>query len=926
MKYLHKLLYLALFLIPLCTLQGAVNINNADELIVGRVLDKNTNQPVEFATVYVSEISQGYITDQNGAFRFNTSFQGNVKISVSIIGYQTSTSQISLPTSKEVTIYLQKANYALSEVVVQSKELGNSVSLIEKAAMDHIQPSSFADLLQLLPGYTTKEIDMSESNFITMRQAGSDNNTSLGTSFIIDGTTQGNDANLQSLYGMGADEFMKGRVTTSKGVDMRMISTDKIESVEVIRGIPSAKYGDVTAGVVKIELKSGATPWEGRMKVDLKNKLYHIGKGLILPKNRGALNFDLDYASYKPDARLNLTNYTRVTSAIRYENRFNLNPSSSLLLKGNISYTGSFDDEKKDEDALLDKGYLKTKYNDFGTSLRGTLKMNNSFIKEATLQSSLKITSDIIDRYKLISLGGVTALTTVSKEEGYWETSYLPAEYYTNLRIEGKPVAWNTNLDLKSEWKMGQIFHSFAYGLSFNYDKNRGTGAIFDPYLPPYVDTNSTRARAFKEVPAMQKLSAYFEDRVNWKMGESIFLLQPGLRITTLPGISDSYTISGKYYFEPRLNAKFTFPKFNIGKDEASFSITGGVGLLYKFPTLAQLYPERIYSDYIELNYYSLNSDYRYASMKTYITDPTNYDLVAAKNMKYEVGFVFVVGQMKADVTFFKENMDNGFSSGTNMIAAHNYRIYNAEYIKNPDHKPALDEFKDYIEVNTLSLYGKNLNDAGIYKTGIEYTLNFGKIPAIYTNLSVNGAWFSTQYTYNGLRYYKPSVIIANKPYPYVGVYDYNKTGSSEARKESQLNTNINLDTHIPLLRMIFSTSIQTVWYKQTQRDLNSAMPISYIDESGVWHEFTTDMANIPLYKYLVDTNSDYTFNKNRTALATSVNLKLSKEIGNNIRLACYFNNILNYLPDYTSYLGLQVTNRNRTVNPYFGAEINIKF
>ena len=36
---------------------------------------------------------------------------------------------------------------------------------------------------------------------------------------------------------------------------MRSISTDDIESVEVIRGIPSVEFGNLTSGVVNIKKK-----------------------------------------------------------------------------------------------------------------------------------------------------------------------------------------------------------------------------------------------------------------------------------------------------------------------------------------------------------------------------------------------------------------------------------------------------------------------------------------------------------------------------------------------------------------------------------------------------------------------------------------------------------------------------------------------
>lgn len=63
------------------------------------------------------------------------------------------------------------------------------------------------------------------------------------------------------------------------GVDMRNISTDNIESVEIIRGIPSVEYNDLTSGVVIIKQKQKATPVEARIKADQYGKLFSIGKG-----------------------------------------------------------------------------------------------------------------------------------------------------------------------------------------------------------------------------------------------------------------------------------------------------------------------------------------------------------------------------------------------------------------------------------------------------------------------------------------------------------------------------------------------------------------------------------------------------------------------------------------------------------------------
>lgn len=131
--------------------------------------------------------------------------------------------------------------------------------MIDRKAMEHIQPSSFADLLALLPGGSSSSPVLSAPNTIHLREIGISNDdyatSSLGTSFVIDGAPMRNDANMQYLP--GGDQLLERKLFINKGVDMRSISTDEIQHVEIVRGIPSVEYGDLTSGLVKIERKRG---------------------------------------------------------------------------------------------------------------------------------------------------------------------------------------------------------------------------------------------------------------------------------------------------------------------------------------------------------------------------------------------------------------------------------------------------------------------------------------------------------------------------------------------------------------------------------------------------------------------------------------------------------------------------------------------
>ena len=118
---------------------------------------------------------------------------------------------------------------------------------------------------------------------------------------IVDGAPLSNDGNLQalspSLAGSASNQSQNGmsdQTTAGKGVDLRSVSPDNVESMEVIRGIPSVEYGNLTSGVVIVKTKTGSTPWEAKFKADPYSKMVYAGKGFTL-KNGSAINAGIDW-------------------------------------------------------------------------------------------------------------------------------------------------------------------------------------------------------------------------------------------------------------------------------------------------------------------------------------------------------------------------------------------------------------------------------------------------------------------------------------------------------------------------------------------------------------------------------------------------------------------------------------------------------
>ena len=241
-----------------------------------------------------------------------------------------------------------------SAAIIAAADSAALDSLINRQAMAHLQPSSFSDLIALLPGFVSKDPQMGEANLIALRQApqatSGDNysTSSLGISFLVDGVPINTSSQLQTT----SDSSRSARLTAGKGVDMRAISTDDIESVEIVRGIPSAEYGDLTSGLVKIKRKSGPSGIEARFKADMQSQLIYVSKGFAMPASDWNINLSASYLDSRIDPRNNRDNFKHVT----FSARSNLRRQTSrgkLAWDTSLNYTGTFERDKHDPDLTV---------------------------------------------------------------------------------------------------------------------------------------------------------------------------------------------------------------------------------------------------------------------------------------------------------------------------------------------------------------------------------------------------------------------------------------------------------------------------------------------------------------------------------------------------------------------------------------------
>jgi len=197
----------------------------------GRVLDKESEQPIAFAEVYFPELQTSTTTDINGNFSIEHFEQNKIHIQITFIGYQAIDEIINIDTIHQKTFYLEESHYELKEVVVSAptgKLQGESVVNVAYKKIGELQrtsPLTLAETISNIPG-------------VEQNTTG----TGIGKPII-----RGLSGNRIVTYAQGI------RIENQQWGDEHGLGVGEIgiESVEVIKGPASLLYGsDALGGVL----------------------------------------------------------------------------------------------------------------------------------------------------------------------------------------------------------------------------------------------------------------------------------------------------------------------------------------------------------------------------------------------------------------------------------------------------------------------------------------------------------------------------------------------------------------------------------------------------------------------------------------------------------------------------------------------------
>ena len=943
--------------------------------VSGRITDATHGGPLELVNITFENNSFWAVSDLEGRFSLKLS-NGEYHYEVSYIGFETAKGVIKVD-GADVTglnIKLRESSLALSEVTVTAKaQAMGSSSVVDQTALQHLQPKSVSDILQLVPGNITQNPSLRNIGQAYIREItdpesvdSEHNSNAMGTLIMVDGAPLSNDASLQLLSSSYRGNEMNS-ITASdqnsagRGADLRSISTDNIDNIEVVRGIPSAEYGNLTSGAVIINSKKGATPLEVKGEIDPDSKMFYAGKGFNL-RGGGTVNMAVDYTSSYSDIRFPAEGFERVTADLGYGHTFFSSRPLSMNIK--VSYFQNVFDIRSDKQQ---RSYEKIKSENQGVriNLSGDWNIKTRLISNLSYNLSYNNSRQYDYQLEQIVLSTGITPVAVSTVSGEFPSVLLNSTYKSEHSISGNPVNVVAQLKANKTIFINEGFtSSFKEGVEFKYDVNHGKGLEYDPTKPPFVrNIQTVRPRPYSDIPAMKTLSGYIENKTIMPIGGTDLTTQIGVRASNLFIDRDYLDRSDMITVDPRINVEWAMLTPRNSKFE-NLSINAGWGLTSKMPPLSYLYPDKAYYDVKSFTYVDPGMDMSKSMsvMTTNVIDDTsNPTLVPSVGNKFEVSLNFDIKPVKGFITFFKERYDNefGYRSEPAILP---YRTY----LPTPGSTgyAYTDGRLTYREENIVkvvpsrndtifSTLSRSSNGIQTNKMGIEYSIDFGQIKAIRTSIVADGAWLwikrrDTKESWSMVRFQDPIVdgrTNADKTYPYMALLP-----AGDGSVQSRVNTNIRFITHIPRTSLIFSTTAQIVWAETYQSiyedergnnvwymgdDPTTASvenvplvdPVGYRDYSGNYYEWKQEYRNRSTTRreYLMTQDYSYAgnFDKITYPATLTMNFRLTKQFSDILEISFMANNMFNARRMYKSPISGERS--NLTIPQYFGAEIKLK-
>ena len=922
MKRIALILSFILLGVALCAAPQRVSLS-------GTVAD--ASGPVAGTVVSIGKDYLWAVTDAEGRFSVQGIQPGKYVVTASCLGYVDWSEEMDLRSDGSVSILLKESSLALEGVVVTAqRETGaGTTHTVGRDALNHLQMSGISDMASLLPGGKTSNPDLTTASEFSIRAGGSSaGNAAFATAVEVDGVRLGGNAGFGELA----------------GIDTRSISVDNIESVEVVSGVPSAEYGDLGSGMVRVHTKKGRTPLSLSFSVNPRTWQASAAKGADLGGGRGVLNVSAEWARATKKLVSPYESYTRRSVSLAYSNTF----AKVLRLEagGTVNIGGM--NSEDDPDAFSGE-YTKVRDNAYRANVSLDWMLNRDWITGLKAEASVNM-SDNLSRVHEFNTYGSVQPAVHSEEEGYYLASRLPLTYYSDQITDSRELDFAASLKYSWNRRWDEVRSKFKAGVQWKANGNVGQGEYYEDAS---LAANGYRPRPYSEYPFMHNLSLYAEENFVFPLWSGTVELTAGLRM-------ENVFIEGSQY--DRMNT--LSPRFNLRWDISDkVALRGGWGINEKLPSFYVLYPRQEYRD-IQTFGFSHGSSASYIYYTQPYTMVHNPSLRWQRSANSELGLDISAGDFSFSLVGFYNKTSYPYKysclytpfSYNILSLPSGYQVPSDPEIKVDSRtgdvylRAGSDDWWKQMDVKvTDRTFVKSTvqdNGADVHRAGSELTVDFPEIRPLRTSVRLDASYVWTRTHDESLSYYYQSgwshTTEANRSYQYVGIYANGGSGTPvvNGKETHNLDANITTITRIPEARLVVTCRVEMsilnrsrnlseyngadYAFKVSDDGYTAVWPVAYMDLDGTVHEFTAAEAADPEFRNLIlKSGNVYTFAQDGYGFYMSANLSITKEIGRHVSLSFFANNFTNSRP----YVVSMATGVGAIFTPsfYYGLTCRIK-
>ena len=933
--------------------------------IAGRVTDEETQKPIEFASILMKENGLWAITGADGSFHIKNIPAGKVVLTIQCLGY--ATRQIALDINKDIPrlrINLKQENLKLDEVTVTAKRKDNESTTsytIDRAALDQQQLLNVSDIATLLPGGKTVNATLMSDNRMALRSGSQEKGSpSFGTAIEVDGMRLDNNAT--------AGE--------TAGASTRTISSSNIESIEIVTGIPSVEYGDLSNGVVKVNTRKGKSPFIVEGKLNQHTQQIALNKGFDLGSRSGVLNASFEHARSFSNAASPHTAYQRNILSLNYMNIF-MRETTPLTL--NIGLTGNIGgyNAEADPDNELDD-YSKSRDNNLRAHFELNWLLNKKWITNLSLRGSLSTVDRKSEDYTHTN-SATTLANLHAMEEGYFiATNYDsnpnapiilgPTGYWHVKQFnDSKPI--NGSLRLKADWtrRFDKMMSRLMLGAEYTGSRNNGQGSYYDDlrYAPTW------REYRYDDLPALNNIALYAEEKISIPTSKlSTLEITAGLRddITIING-SEYGTVSS---LSPRFNGRYTFWKNRRKRVVSELVLHAGWGKSVKLPSFQVLYPSPSYYD---IEVFRSPSTANNTTVSAWYTRPSkalyNPDLKWQYTNQTDIGIEMNIKGTRVSLSAFHHRTYNPYMATTEYTPFSYFytpvsalegltiptdgRTYTIDPTTGTVTVSSADGSSAVVPNNERRFYLSNtryINASPLDRYGLEWIIDFKQFKALNTSLRFDGNYYyyksEDETLFASMHNSNTKMTGTGEPYQYIGWYR-GTNGTSTAQTSiangaisKTLNLNTTITTHIPKIRLIMALRIESTLYSY-RKNLSNFEGDVYPEYYTTWDAPDTKIPFAEKFQWAKDNdatlyndlqnlvvhpNTAYVMNANRISAYYSANLSVTKEIGDHVSISFYANNFFNNMKTvHSSQTDLDASLFSSSYIPsyYYGLSLRLK-